>query len=241
MRKPGAKHDEIALLVGPEGTGKSSFVAALAPRLEWFTESIRLGDEPKELVLSLAGKAVAEISEMSASIKDVAAIKAMISRTTDAGRTANARAVTERPRRNIFMASTNDDQALMSDTGDRRFLPIRIEQAIKTEWLHANAAQMIGEASAFESAGETFALPQGVWGELPSARKRPGKLQSLNCTWPNGSHPSNAAETSESSCQGAVHTWPKAGVSVGKFSAICAAADALTDRVELRTLVLVSR
>ena len=33
----------------------------------------------------------------------------------------------------------------------------------------------------------------------------------------------------------------KAGVSVGKFSAICAAADALTDRVELRTLVLVSR
>jgi predicted P-loop ATPase len=165
MRKPGAKHDEIALLVGPEGTGKSSFVAALAPRLEWFTESIRLGDEPKELVLSLAGKAVAEISEMSASIKDVAAIKAMISRTTDAGRTANARAVTERPRRNIFMASTNDDQALMSDTGNRRFLPIRIEQAIKTEWLHANAAQMIGEASAFESAGETFALPQGVWGE----------------------------------------------------------------------------
>jgi predicted P-loop ATPase len=165
IRKPGAKHDEIALLVGPEGTGKSSLIAALAPRREWFTESIRLGDEPKELVLSLAGKAVAEISEMSASTKDVAAIKAMISRTTDAGRTAYARAVTERPRRNIFIASTNDDQALMSDTGNRRFLPVRIEQAINLAWLRTNAVQMIGEAAALESAGDTFALPRDVWGD----------------------------------------------------------------------------
>jgi hypothetical protein len=165
IRKPGAKHDEIALLVGPEGTGKSSFIAALSPRREWFTESIRLGDEPKELVLSLAGKAVAEISEMSASTKDVAAIKAMISRTTDAGRTAYSRAVTERPRRNIFIASTNDDQALMSDTGNRRFLPVRIEHAINVEWLHLHGHQLIGEAAALESAGETFALPRDVWGD----------------------------------------------------------------------------
>lgn len=163
IRHPGAKHDEIALLVGPEGTGKSTLVAALSPRPEWFTESIRLGDEPKELVLSLAGKAVAEISEMSASTKDVAAIKAMVSRTTDAGRTAYARSVTERPRRNIFVASTNDDAALVADTGNRRFLPVRIEQAIDMEWLRANSAQLIGEAAALESEGETFELPREVW------------------------------------------------------------------------------
>lgn len=165
MRHPGAKHDEIALFVGQEGTGKSTLIAALAPRPEWFTESIRLGDEPKELVLSLAGKAVAEISEMSASTKDVAAIKAMISRTTDAGRTAYARSVTERPRRNIFIASTNDDTALVADTGNRRFLPVRIEQAIDLVWLRTNIPALIGEAAVLEADGETFALPREVWGE----------------------------------------------------------------------------
>jgi predicted P-loop ATPase len=89
----------------------------------------------------------------------------MISRTTDAGRTAYSRAVTERPRRNIFIASTNDDQALMSDTGNRRFLPVRIEHAINVEWLHLHGHQLIGEAAALESAGETFALPRDVWGD----------------------------------------------------------------------------
>jgi predicted P-loop ATPase len=186
MRKPGAKHDEIALMVGPEGTGKSSFIAALAPQPEWFTESIRLGDEPKELVLSLAGKAVAEISEMSASTKDVAAIKAMISRTTDAGRTAYARSVTERPRRNIFVASTNDDQVLMSDTGNRRFLPVRIDQAIDNAWLLAHGAQLIGEAAALESSGETFALPRAVWsdaGERQEASRQVAEYELHLAEW----------------------------------------------------------
>jgi predicted P-loop ATPase len=102
---------------------------------------------------------------MSASTKDVAAIKAMISRTTDAGRTAYARSVSERPRRNIFIASTNDDTALVADTGNRRFLPVRIEQAINLAWLRANIGQVIGEAAALETRGETFGLPRDVWGD----------------------------------------------------------------------------
>jgi len=186
MRKPGAKHDEVALLVGPEGTGKSSMIAALAPQPEWFTESIRLGDEPKELVLSLAGKAIAEISEMSASTKDVAAIKAMVSRTTDAGRTAYARSVTERPRRNVFAATSNDEQALMSDSGNRRFLPVRIEEAVNLTWLREHARQLIGEAAALESDGETFTLPRAVWsdaGERQEASRQVAEYELHLAEW----------------------------------------------------------
>lgn len=163
IRKPGCKHDETVVFIGRQGIRKSTLIGSLAPNPNWYAESIRLGDEAKELVLALAGKAVCEIQEMGQRTRDVNAIKAMLSRTTDAGRTAYARAVTERPRRNIFVASTNDESPLIDDTGNRRWLPVRVECDIDTEWFLEHRDQLIGEAATLEAAGETFAIPREVW------------------------------------------------------------------------------
>jgi predicted P-loop ATPase len=163
-RHPGCKHDTMPIFYGPQGTGKSTMAEILAIQEDWFTDNVLLGDAAKELVLSLAGKLVVEIGEMgmrgSASPNHV---KAMISRTTDAGRTAYARSVTERHRRNIFIGTTNDDEPLTDTTGNRRFLPVRVFAEIDLQWLQENVRQLIGEAAHREAAGETFDLPREIW------------------------------------------------------------------------------
>lgn len=165
-RHPGCKHDTMAVFFGFQGSGKSTMAQVLAILPEWFTDTVLLGDAAKELVLSLAGKLVVEIGEMgmrgSANPNHV---KAMLSRQVDAGRTAYARSVSERPRRNIFIGTTNEDEPLVDPTGNRRFLPVKVEHEIDLAWLRANIGQLVGEAAHLETTGHDFAIPKSVWGD----------------------------------------------------------------------------
>lgn len=164
-RHPGCKFDFMPIFFGPQGTGKSSMLAIMAFRPEWFTDSILLGDASKELVLSLAGKLVVEIGEMGMRGNTNANhIKAMISRQVDAGRTAYARSVSERKRRNLFAGTTNETTPLEDPTGNRRFLPVPVLSRIDLAAFRADIGQLIGEAATLETQGCTFDLPESVWG-----------------------------------------------------------------------------
>jgi predicted P-loop ATPase len=163
-RNPGIKFDTMVVLFGRQGTGKSTLAAILALDPAWFTDSILLGDASKELVLSLAGKLVVEIGEMGMrGNTDANHVKAMISRQVDEGRTAYARTPTKRHRRNIFVGTTNDDEPLQDPTGNRRFLPVRIDGEIDLDALRRDIFQLIGEATALEAAGASFDIPRPVW------------------------------------------------------------------------------
>jgi predicted P-loop ATPase len=165
IRRPGCKHDEIAIFHGRQGTLKSTMVRVISLSPEWFSDEIMLGDASKELVLSLAGKCVVEVAEMGMrGSTNANHVKAMLSRQVDRGRTAYARTVTARPRRNVFVGTTNDDEPLTDPTGNRRFLPVHIESDISIEWLQQNIGQLIGEAAHLEAQGHDFALPREVWG-----------------------------------------------------------------------------
>jgi hypothetical protein len=199
VRHPGCKHDTMAILSGLQGYGKSLVAAVLADmgqsslnaiRAEagkWFTDTVELGESSKELVLLLAGKTVAEIGEMGMRNSAGAAhVKAMISRQVDAGRTAYARAVTERPRRNIFIGTTNDDEPLQDPTGNRRFLPVRVAGEIDLAWLAENIGQLIGEAATLEAAGASFDLPREVWAiaaEHQEAARSESEIETRFADW----------------------------------------------------------
>lgn len=187
IRQPGCKHDFMPVFFGPQGNLKSTMAATIALDPAWFSDDVLLGDASKELVLSLAGKCVVEIGEMgmrgSANPNHV---KAMLSRQVDRGRTAYARTVSERPRRNIFIGTTNDEDPLVDPTGNRRFLPVRVTGEIDIAWLHANIGQLIGEAATAEAAGADFALPREVWAaaaEHQEAARSGSDIETMLTEW----------------------------------------------------------
>lgn len=169
IRHPGIKFDLMLVLVSEkQGTEKSSLAKVLAIDPEWFIENLSLGEESKELVLKLAGKTVAEVTEMRTR-GDVEAAKSMVSTTHDEGRTAYGRFTTKRARRNILIGSTNKVEFLEDPSGNRRFLPVNVVGTIDLKWVKANLPQLIGEACAGLAAviaphnGEKIELPPEVW------------------------------------------------------------------------------
>jgi hypothetical protein len=163
IREPGCKIDEMAVLIGDQGLSKSKACRMLSPIENGFADGIKLGEESKELILLLAGRAVCEIAEMGKrSSAGIDAIKSMLSRSHDLGRTAYARMPGDRPRRNIFMGTSNENTPLIDVSGNRRFLPVRCER-VDLEWLAANVDMLLAEACALQSQGETFDLPEDTW------------------------------------------------------------------------------
>jgi predicted P-loop ATPase len=183
IRKPGVKHDEATIFISAGGLDKSGMLAALAPDPAWFNDTIKLGEESKELVLSLAGVCLVEIAEMDARTAATnKRQKAMISRQIDSGRTAYSRAVSKRPRRNIFAITCNEIKPLTDPTGNRRFLPVHLERGVDMEWIHANRDQLIGEAAAREAKGETFRIRKELWAiaaERQNAAREPSDMETL--------------------------------------------------------------
>jgi predicted P-loop ATPase len=164
IRNPGCKFDESVMLIGPQGYGKGELCRALLPNETWFTDDFTFGIESKEIILQLGGKCIVELSEMaSRGAVTNQRNKAMLSRQVDRGRTVWSRNVTDRPRRNIFVLSTNEDQPLTDATGGRRYLPGRLERPVDIEWIKANRDQLIGEAAAREARGEAFRPARDVW------------------------------------------------------------------------------
>ena len=127
--EPGCKMDYMTVLVGAQGIGKSEFVRLLAHDPEWTTDNFNTisGDDGMEKV---RGMWIAEMAELLATkrAKDVEAIKAFITSRVDTFRPKYGRETVQRPRRCIFIGTTNDSHFLTDTTGNRRFLPMVCRQ-----------------------------------------------------------------------------------------------------------------
>jgi len=172
IREPGCKCDFVPVFWGPQDTGKSKMLRGIAPIPEWFSDGVQLGDSQKELVRSLAGKAVVELAEMaSRSGRESEHHKAMISAQVDEGRPAYERSVQRRPRRNIFIGTSNPEP-LIDTSGNRRYLPIHVAGTINHEWFNANREQLIAEACILHSRGATFDLAAEVRAQAEQQREQ---------------------------------------------------------------------
>lgn len=125
MMLPGCKMDDVVVLIGKQGGGKSSLIRFLALHDDYFGEIKTVeGDKATE---QLAGKWICEIPELAAftKAKEVEAVKAFITRQKDSYRKPYDRNVDDRPRRCIFVGSTNNPNFLVDLTGNRRFYPVQ--------------------------------------------------------------------------------------------------------------------
>ncbi|RHW31523.1 virulence-associated protein E [Neobacillus notoginsengisoli] len=122
--RPGCKFDYVLTLIGKQGIGKSSLLALLGG--DWYTDS--LDDvRGKDAYGQIQGSWIIELGELAALRKaDVEAIKRFVSAQVDKFRQPYAKLVKEYPRQCIFIASTNDDEPLKDQTGNRRFWPVAV-------------------------------------------------------------------------------------------------------------------
>ena len=123
---PGCKFDYMPILIGHQGSYKSSIVKWLALNDSYYTDVSTI--EGKEALDNIQGCWICEFAELLAMVrtKDVEAMKSFITRTIDRYRQSYDRRTGEYPRQCIFIGTTNDYQFLADKTGNRRYLPIEI-------------------------------------------------------------------------------------------------------------------
>lgn len=125
LYEPGCKFDDMAVLVGGQGAGKSTFVRWLAMDDRFFNELTTING--KEGIESIEGSWIVEVSELLAvtSAKAQEAVKSYISRLSDKYRRAYGRRVETTPRTCIFIGTSNKEQFINDKTGGRRFYPVK--------------------------------------------------------------------------------------------------------------------
>lgn len=123
---PGIKFDNILVLNGPQGIGKSTFISRLGG--EWYSDSLNLSDmNDKTAAEKLQGYWIMEIGELAGMKKaDIDKVKAFISRQDDKYRASFGRRVTPHPRQCVFFGTTNSETGFLRDvTGNRRFWTVK--------------------------------------------------------------------------------------------------------------------
>lgn len=162
---PGCKFDNMVILCGEQGIGKSTMIAKMSHG--WFTDQVKTF-EGKEAAEIIQGVWLAEISELEAFNKsDVSRIKQFLSTTADRYRAAYGRTVTEFQRRCVFFGTSNYTDFLRDMTGNRRFWPVDVYSGQRTKSVFTDLtdeviAQVWAEAKMRWQMGEQLFLTGDV-------------------------------------------------------------------------------
>ena len=167
--RPGTKLDEMPVLIGPQGCGKSTAIRALLPpeRDEWFSDGLRLAADDKVRAEALQGRVIVEAAEMAGSTRaERESLKAFLSRTDDGSVRLAYRRNPELMRRRCVMAgTTNDPHCLPADpSGNRRFVAINLRSGLDgaagvRAYLDDARSQLWAEALHRYHVGEVAYLP----------------------------------------------------------------------------------
>jgi hypothetical protein len=170
-REPGCKFDQILVLESPEGKSKSTALRLLAGGPEYFSDQRIFDKDEKTQMELMAGKWIYEAGELGGlSRSDEETLKGFASRTVDRARPAYARIVEEHPRAGIIIGTTNKENYLLSQTGNRRFWPVKVG-TIDLKKLEADRDQLWGEAATREATSASIFLPEHLWAVAGEAQE----------------------------------------------------------------------
>lgn len=124
VMQPGIKFDTALVLIGPQGSAKSSFIRILGG--DWYSESFGKLDK-KDAVENIRGVWLMEIPELAgfknAEVED---IKHFLAKCKDEFRPSYGEHVQEYPRQTTFWPTSNKDDFNKDPTGGRRFWPVNV-------------------------------------------------------------------------------------------------------------------
>ncbi len=154
--RPGVKFDNMIILSGSQGIGKSTFWKNLG--LNWYSDSLSTfeGKEASEL---LQGYWIVEVGELAGlNRSEMNTIKGFLSKQEDVYRAPYGRRTVPHPRSCIIVGTTNDAEFLRDKTGNRRFWPIDLgkQPVTKNVWkdMPLEVSQIWAEAVDFYKKAE---------------------------------------------------------------------------------------
>ena len=152
---PGWKLDEVPVLMGPGGVGKSTTVQFMLPlkhRAEWFGE-LNLAWDMKRRVECLQGRVLVELGDMAGASKaEREELKTFITQANDGiVRLTWRRDPETLLRRCVFVGTSDSDTPLPNDDNLRRWVPVFIDKASPgpakvRKYLDENRTQLWAEA-----------------------------------------------------------------------------------------------
>lgn len=174
--EPGIKFDTMLVLKGDTGIGKSWLIKRLG--CDWFTDSLGLADtKDKTGAEKIQGNWILEIGEMQGMNKaDDDIVKSFLSRREDLYRASYGRRTQAHPRQCVFAGSTNKDQFLRDETGNRRYWPIEVggeerkQKVSETNPPQEDIDQIWAEAMHYYHKGEPIFLSDDQEAELELIR-----------------------------------------------------------------------
>ncbi|MDT9105807.1 VapE family protein, partial [Escherichia coli] len=110
----------VLVLMGPQGSGKTSWLRSLAPAdMNVFLDGAVLDPANKDLVKNAVSHWIVELGELDATFRkaDIARLKAFVTLPNDKLRLPYDRIESEYPRRTVLAASVNENRYLVDDTG----------------------------------------------------------------------------------------------------------------------------
>lgn len=161
---PGCKFDNLVVLVGAQGIGKSYLGSRLGRG--WFSDTFSTV-QGKEAYEQLKGGWIIEIGELSAMKRaEVESVKMFISKQEDNYRGAYREFAHVNKRQCVFYGTTNDDDFLSDQTGNRRFWVIQTNKYKATKNVfditNDDIDQIWAEAVAWYKNGESLYLDAEV-------------------------------------------------------------------------------
>lgn len=163
IKKPGCKVDTMVILESPQGFGKTKLWATLFG--EWHSE-ITENINTKDFFIGLRGVWCADFGELDQfSNAETTRIKQIITIQSDNYRGLWERGARPHPRQCIFVGGTNKDDWQKDSTGGRRFLPVKVADAIDLDAVAAVKNQLWAEAV------RMVATDPGQWWNIPDAEE----------------------------------------------------------------------
>ena len=154
---PGCKFDNMLILCGPQGIGKSTLLSKMS--MGWFNDNLTTF-EGKDAAELLPGAWIIEVAELDAFRKtEATGVKKFLSLTADQYRAAYGRYKKIQPRTCVFIGTCNQKDFLQDVTGNRRFWPVDVgrhmhpctvwrdltDDVIRQIWAEAKVRWQMGE------------------------------------------------------------------------------------------------
>ncbi len=155
--KPEAQHGVI-VLQGAQGLGKTRWIKALCPIDDAVKDGLKIDASKVDSIRQVTRHWITELGELDGTFKksEIADLKAFLTQQSDSYRLPYFITMEDYPRRTAFIASVNESQYLIDDTGNRRFWTIPVTAINHTHDL--NMQQVWAQVKAMYEAGGKWYL-----------------------------------------------------------------------------------